>query len=156
MTRPPHPFWLLVLVPQTQDQEPERRRGRRFRGDAGQIGGVEAVPFGLLVLLVGILLIAHTWAVVDAKFRTTTEAREATRAFVEAPGPAAAGVVDGRVVGRFDRCAVVRFEARATVPAFGLPWRSDRPEITVRSTHDEVVDPYRDGLGGTADCRGAR
>ncbi len=59
----------------------------RLRGDAGQVAGIEAVPFGLLVLTVGVLLVAHTWAVVDAKFVTTAAAREAARAYVEAPLP---------------------------------------------------------------------
>jgi hypothetical protein len=144
----------------------------RLRGDAGQVGGVEAVPFGLLVLLVGILLVAHTWAVVDAKVVTTTAAREATRAYVEAPD-GAQGLADARRVaeeaaaaaGRhldepvrrrsgdtFTRCMAARFDAQLTVPAFGLPWRGDRPEVTVRSAHEELVDPYRDGLAGAADC----
>jgi hypothetical protein len=141
--------------------------------DAGQVGGVEAVPFGLLVLVVGILLIAHTWAVVDAKFVTTAAAREATRAFVEAPSTAQArsdaeraaaevaeasgrpldGLVRRRVGTGFTRCQPARFEASRTVPAFGLPWRGDRPAVTVRSAHQEVVDPYRDGVPGTAACR---
>jgi hypothetical protein len=143
----------------------------RLRGEAGQVGGVEAVPFGLLVLLVGILLAAHTWAVVDAKFLTGAAAREATRAFVEAPdatrgrrdaqlAAAAATSPSGRVLrdlvlvsgGDLRRCAPVRFEARLDVPAFGLPWRADRPLVVVRSAHEELVDPYRDGLGGAADC----
>ena len=69
---------------------------KRLRGDAGQVGGIEAVPFGLLVLLVGILVLAHTWAVVDAKFVTAGTAREATRAFVEAADEVEAdAAVDG-------------------------------------------------------------
>jgi hypothetical protein len=134
-----------------------------LRGEAGQIGGVEAVPFGLLVLVVGILVVAHTWAVVDAKFVTGAAAREATRAYVEAPTAAegladarrAAGAVDGlvrRSGGDLRRCAPARFEAELEVPAFGVPWRADRPQVTVRSAHEELVDPYRDGLGGAADC----
>jgi hypothetical protein len=136
----------------------------RLRGDAGQIGGVEAVPFGLLVLVVGILVVAHTWAVVDAKFVTGAAAREATRAYVEAPDATqgltqarrAATGVDGltrRSGADFRRCAPVRFEATQDVPAFGVPWRGDRPQVTVRSAHEELVDPFRDGLGGAADCR---
>ena len=136
---------------------------RRLRGEGGQIGGVEAVPFGLLVLVVGILVVAHTWAVVDAKFVTGAAAREATRAYVEAPSAtqgladarrAAAGVdaLVRRSGGDLRRCAPTRFEAEVDVPAFGVPWRSDRPQVTVRSAHEELVDPYRDGLGGAADC----
>ena len=56
---------------------------RRCRGDAGQVGGIEALPFGLLVFVVGALLIANAWAVVDAKFATDAAARQAVRTFVE-------------------------------------------------------------------------
>lgn len=133
----------------------------RLRGDAGQIGGIEAVPFGLLILLVGVLLVAHTWAVVDAKFLTAAAAREATRTWVEGDDgarDAADRAVDGRALGltrrgELRRCAPTRYQATMDVPAVGLPWRDDRPEVTVRSVHEEVVDPYRDGLPGLADCR---
>ena len=47
-------------------------------------GGVEALPFGLLVLVVGSTLIANAWAVVDAKLAVDAAARQATRTFVEA------------------------------------------------------------------------
>lgn len=145
---------------------------RRFRGDAGQVAGVEAVPFGLLVLTVGVLVVAHTWAVVDAKFLTTTAAREATRAYVEAPSAAegeaqaqrAARAVTrrsgrppvalrlSRTTTGFGRCVPTRFEAALEVPTVVLPWRPDRTGLPVRSGHDEVVDPYRDGLPGVAAC----
>ncbi len=141
----------------------------RLRGDAGQVAGIEAVPFGLLVLLVGCLVVAHTWAVVDAKFVTAGAAREAARAYVEADGAAPAvraaesavdEVEDGaghalrvRVLGPgFHRCRVARLEATTTVPSIGVPWRTDRPSTRVRSEHREIVDPYRDGLPGLAVC----
>ena len=144
----------------------------RLRGDSGQVGGIEAVPFGLLVLVVGVLVLAHTWAVVDAKFVTAASARAATRTYVEAPDRArgqldanrsaiAAAAAAGRSLdalehglagSTFGRCAPARFVARMSVPAFGLPWRPDRPHVTVRSSHQELVDPYRDGLPGLADC----
>lgn len=47
-------------------------------------GGVEALPFGLLVLVVGSTLIANAWAVVDAKLAVDAAARQATRTYVEA------------------------------------------------------------------------
>jgi hypothetical protein len=59
-------------------------------------GGVEALPFGLLVFVVGSLLVANAWAVVDAKFAVDAAARQATRTYVEAEvaaefdGPSAA------------------------------------------------------------------
>jgi len=145
---------------------------RRLRGDTGQVAGIEAVPFGLLVLSIGILVLAHTWAVVDAKFVTTAAAREATRAYVEAPSPAlarhraeqaAAAVVERsgrdpgtlrleRAASPFGRCAPTRHDAVLEVPAVAVPWRAHRPAVVVRAHHVEVVDPYRDGLPGLAAC----
>jgi putative hemolysin len=55
------------------------RRG----GDAGQVAGIEAIPFGILVFVVGTLLIANLWAVIDAKSAVDAAAREATRSYVE-------------------------------------------------------------------------
>ena len=58
----------------------------RLRGDSGAIGGIEVLPFGVLIFVVGSLLVANAWAVVDTKFMVTgTPAREAVRAYVEAP-----------------------------------------------------------------------
>jgi hypothetical protein len=56
------------------------------------VGGVEALPFGLLVFVVGTLLVANAWAVVDAKLAVDAAARQATRTYVEAdPGATADG-----------------------------------------------------------------
>ncbi|HEX5365982.1 MAG TPA: hemolysin family protein [Acidimicrobiales bacterium] len=63
------------------------RRGHRLAGDDGLAGGVEALPFGLLVFVVGTLLVANAWAVVDAKLAVDAAARQATRAYVEAEVP---------------------------------------------------------------------
>ena len=46
---------------------------------------MEVIPFGVLTFVVGALLIANAWAVVDAKMAVSAAAREATRAYVEAP-----------------------------------------------------------------------
>jgi hypothetical protein len=142
----------------------------RLRGDAGQVAGIEAVPFGLLVFASGALVVAQAWAVVDAKFLAGTAAREATRAYVEAPSAEAAdrealaagraavprrGDTDvdlRRVDAGYGRCREVTFEATWIVPAVVLPWRGPRAEVAVRARHTEVVDPYRDGLAGAASC----
>src|SRR3954453_7054427 len=60
-----------------------RPAGPRFTAEAGMVGGVEVLPFGLLVFVVGSLLIANAWAVVDAKLAVTDAAREAARSYVE-------------------------------------------------------------------------
>jgi hypothetical protein len=149
-----------------------RRRGR-LQGDRGQVGGIEALPFGLLVFVVGGLLLANAWAVVDAKLATDAAAREATRAFVEAPDLAAAlEAADaaarqsvnahGRDGDRaevapigpvgFARCERVTIEVAYDIPAITLPlvggWGSS--PFPVRSRHSEVVDPFRSGVPGEA------
>ena len=60
------------------------------RGERGQIGGIEVLPFGVLIFVAGSLLLANAWAVIDAKLAATAAAREATRAYVEAPDQATA------------------------------------------------------------------
>jgi hypothetical protein len=149
---------------------------RRCRGDRGQVGGIEAIPFGLLIFVVGTLLIANAWAVVDAKFATDAAARQAVRTFVEAedastalPRARAAGLAAIDAHGRdpdratiqpvgpapLERCARVTFEAIYEVPALTLPFIGGygQAPFRVRSTHSELVDPFRGGLDGSAeDC----
>lgn len=151
-------------------------RGRgvpRARGDSGQVGGIEALPFGLLVFVVGTLLIANAWAVVDAKFATDAAAREAVRTFVEstdagvaldhATAAAEAAITahgrdpDRATVGpvgslRLERCARVTIEVTYEVPALSLPFIGGfgAAPFEVRSRRSEVVDPFRSGLDGAA------
>jgi hypothetical protein len=153
----------------------DRCTAPRLQGDRGQVGGIEALPFGLLVFVLGSLLIANAWAVVDAKFATDAAAREAVRAFVEASADAVDPVTDARLVGlealaghgrdpgratvdpvgevALARCERATFEAVYVVPALSLPliggWGNG--PFTVRSTASELVDPFRAGLDGAAD-----
>ena len=130
--------------------------------------------FGLLTFVVGVLLAANAWAVVDAKMAMSAAAREATRAYVEAPegsDPMALAEAAAREAVRghgrdpdrlelqalesgFTRCQVVRFEARYQVPAVGLPFLGGRGAgFTAAARHAEVVDPYRDGVpAATSRC----
>jgi len=146
----------------------------RLAGDAGQVGGIEALPFGLLVFVVGGLLVANAWAVVDAKLATDAAAREAARAYVEAPDAVAAeraavaaarAAIDGhgrdgdraavRPIGtlRFARCERATFEVSYAIPALSLPFIGGLgpSPLTVRSQRSEVVDPFRDDVPGEAD-----
>jgi CBS domain containing-hemolysin-like protein len=66
-----------------QDGLPTSPGRTRRGGDAGQVAGIEAIPFGILIFVVGALLIANVWAVVDAKSAVDAAAREATRRYVE-------------------------------------------------------------------------
>jgi hypothetical protein len=102
------------------------------------VGGVEALPFGLLVFVVGTLLVANAWAVVDAKLAVDAAARQATRTYVEAD-PGAAG--DGR-----------HAERRATDAGLGAldAHGRDRRRATVGLRALEATD------GGTGFSRCAR
>lgn len=148
----------------------------RLRGDGGQVGGIEALPFGLLLFVVGTLLIANAWAVVDAKFATDAAARQAARTFVEGTDPTAArsaaeaaalAAIAGHgrdparaAVSAVDdpelvRCQRATFEVTYEVPALSLPLIGGygTAPFRVRSTHSELVDPFRSGLTGAAeDC----
>lgn len=135
--------------------------------EAGQVAGIEAVPFGVLVFVVAVLFIANAWAVVDAKMAVSSAAREATRAYVEAPpgsdplaqaegaaqeamrgagrDPARARVTP--VEGGFNRCRQVKFEVAYPVPAISLPWIGGFGRgFTATARHTEVVDPFRSGV----------
>jgi hypothetical protein len=149
---------------------------RRCQGDRGQVGGIEALPFGLLIFVLGSLLIANAWAVVDAKFATDAAARQAARTFVEGTDTEAA-LVAAEEAGRdavaghgrdpdraiiqavgspeLVRCERATFTAEYEVPALSLPLIGGygRAPFRVRSTHSELVDPFRSGLPGQAeDC----
>jgi hypothetical protein len=155
-----------------------RRIVRRFdwSDDAGQMGGIETIPFGLLIFVVGTLLVAQAWAVIDVKLAADAAAREGVRAFVEAPDePAAlershaaaaeaiAGhgrdqakvVVDPPVYGdaTFARCTSVTLTVHYPVPALTLPWIGGRGDgLVVSASHAEIIDPYRSGLAAGGGC----
>jgi hypothetical protein len=148
----------------------------RHRDEAGQVAGVEGLAFGVLVFVLGTLLIANAWGVVDAKMAATAAAREAARTYVEAPSEAAAAsgaeqaaldAIDAhgrrreratvaRVDGAaFARCQPVTIEVTYRVPMVAVPLLGEAGHgLTVTARHAEVVDPYRDRVPGRVACRG--
>jgi len=137
------------------------------RDERGQVGGVEAVVFGVLVLVLGMLGAATAWAVVDTKVAAASAAREAARAYVESDGSGGAwdeasgrgrdafaghGRDPARLEltrpgGAFSRCDPVTVTASATLDLPRIPGvRVVARRITVRASHTEVVDPFRAGL----------
>jgi hypothetical protein len=158
------------------------RNGSARGGDSGQVGGIEALPFGILLFVVGALLVANAWAVVDAKLAVDAAARQATRRYVEAatpadaePGAVEAGLAALEAHGRnpaaatvrltglegsggqagFSRCARATFTATYEVPALTIPWIGGFGDgIDVTSSHSELVDPYRSGVPGSAEACG--
>jgi hypothetical protein len=106
---------------------------RRRRDDGGQVGGVEILPFGVLIFVVGTLLVANVWAVVDAKLAVDAAAREATRQYVEAgvvrQGDESAAAVAARDAGLAALAEHGRDPSRAEV------WRRDLTAPTGEATY---------------------
>ncbi|MEM8708073.1 MAG: hypothetical protein AAGE98_16540 [Actinomycetota bacterium] len=147
----------------------------RLRGDRGQVGGIEVLPFGFFIFISLTLFLVNVWGVVDAKLAVTSASREAARAFVEAPD-AAQGFAQAQIradealaaYGRdgerasvgtpelpdgFTRCGRVTIEVTYDIPALSIPWIGGFGEVTtVRSTYTELIDPFRDGIPGAATC----
>jgi len=146
------------------------------RNEAGQVGGLEGLTFGVLVFVFGTLVVANAWGVVDAKMAATAAAREAARTYVEAASARDAGAdaedagydaiiahgrrreralverVDG---GAFARCERVTIQVTYRVPLIAVPLLGQAGDgLTVTARHAEVVDPYRSGLDGRAACHG--
>ena len=147
-----------------------RLLARARRDESGQMAGMEVLPFGLLTFVVGALLVANAWAVIDAKIAVSAAAREAPRAFVEAPvdsdphamadAAARSAIEDaGRdpdelvltpLEATFARCETVTFEASYQIPAIRLPWVGGFGDgFTASARHAEIVDPYSTGVPRT-------
>jgi hypothetical protein len=142
------------------------------RRESGIVGGLEVLPFGLLVFVGGWLLMANAWAVVDVKLAADSAAREAGRTYVETRGSgavaasdqAAAAALAGRgldprraLVRRTGdgarRCSVVTTEVTYRVPAITLPFAGHWADgFVVHGRHRDVVDPFGAGLEGDGDC----
>lgn len=143
------------------------------RGDDGFAGGFEGLLFGLLLFVVGTLLVAFAWGVVDTKSATGEAARQAVRTYVEAGNGSSAATQAtsaadialagyGRnparakvalVRGGFTRCGRVTISVSYPAPLLELPFLGSLGRgMSVRSQHSELVDPFRSGLGGVATC----
>lgn len=150
----------------------------RCRGDRGQAGGMEVLPFGLLIFVGGALLIINIWAVVDSKFAADAAARESARWVVEAAGQSTSAAAlragatqiatdtladHGRLgpvqvdVGppdaAFVRCERIHVTVALEVPAIRLPFLGGFGDaFDVRATRGELIDPTRSGVDGLATC----
>lgn len=131
--------------------------------------------FGVLIFVLGTLVIANAWGVVDAKLAASSAAREATRTFVESRQPtvdqaegeaerAAREVIVGygrsvarssvqRESGGLVRCERVTFLVTYVVPLVSVPLLGRYGTgFAVRARHSEIVDPFRSGLKSTGSC----
>lgn len=133
---------------------------------------MEAVVFGVLVFVLGTLVVANAWGVIDAKLAASSAASEAARAFVQAPAgtdPLAqaraaadqAMVDSGRstarmtllMAGGLTRCTRVTAVVRYRVPVVRVPLLGGfGAGFVATAEHAELVDPYRSGLPGQALC----
>lgn len=143
---------------------------RRWRDESGFVGGMEAMPFGFLVFVVGTLLLVNAWAVFDSHLAAGAASREAVRSFVEAEGSAADaqriageaavealeghGKDRGRMTLTWDgatlqRCQPVTATVTYDVPLIAVPWVGafGGGVLQTSARHTEIVDPYRGGLG---------
>jgi hypothetical protein len=144
--------------------------------ERGQVAGLEGLAFGMLLFVVGLLIVANAWGVIDAKMAAGAAAREAARTYVKAPAGTdalALGIQAGQdtlaslgrhdpaqrvelISGSFTRCAAATFRVRVPVPLIRLPWLgSHGTGFTAVATHTEIVDPYRSGLVGDPTLKGA-
>jgi hypothetical protein len=148
------------------------RPSRRLQGQEGEIGGVDGLIFGALIFVLGLLVVANAWGVIDAKLAADTAATEAVRAFVQtaqsgdpagqARGAAMAAMESsGRnpertsvtVSGSSLRCSRVVAEVRYRVPLVAVPLLGGFGSgLVVTATHAELVDPFRSGLAGVPSC----
>lgn len=143
------------------------------RDEHGAVGGVEVLPFGFLVFVALTLVIANLWSVVDADVAVRAAAREAGRAFVEAPDLSAARRTahetarevmagTGRDPSRvsiedddpdFARCAIVEVRVAYRVPTVSVPFIGGFGRgVRVESRHRERIDAFREGLDLGAHC----
>jgi hypothetical protein len=141
----------------------------KVTGEDGFVGGFEVLPFGLLVFVAGMLLVTNAWAVIDGTMAASAAAREATRAYVEAPSSdaavtsareAALATIEGHGRDRaraevrwevgpsWERCAINTIVVEYRVPTLTVPFLGSFGSgvITTSGRHTEVVDPYRSGL----------
>ena len=153
--------------------QPRRDPDHRAEGERGQVGGIEVLPFALLIFVVGILLVANAWAAIDAKMAASAAAREAARPYAELPagsdagdGWARAAQAGADAFAAYDlpadrlelrpvldpgptRCARVVVEANIRLPIIVVPWVGGFTDgLVIRARHSELVDPYRSGLEG--------
>jgi hypothetical protein len=154
------------------------RPGRRgWTGDDGFVGGIETLPFGLLVFVVGTLLVANAWAVIDAKLAAASAAHEAARVYVETvsggdSGPAARAASAAAVEaieghgrdpdrmlfvmtpgGATARCQAIEVTVGYRVPTLTLPLVGGFGQgFVVSATDSEIIDPFRDDVAGRNPC----
>lgn len=141
---------------------------RRSRDQGGQVAGVEAVPFGILVFVGLVLAVVNAWGVVNARSVADSAAREYLRVYTQAPSRAA-GLAQGGAAARrvlaghdlrgpvrieepaeFAPCAVTQVVVRIEVPAVRVPFLGGLGRTEVSARQRGRMDPYRVRSAGDA------
>ncbi len=146
------------------------RLARRIAAQDGLSAGAEVLVFGTMIFFVGFLLVINTWNIIDADMAVTAAAREAARTYVESDSSAAAAAEANQAAadaltslgrdqphtvsidGGLTRCERVTATVVMAVDPVRMPGGFFDDIVQVRSSHTELVDPYRSGLPGTAVC----
>jgi len=164
------------LTSAASNSRPRSRWRVTWADDRGQVGGIEVLPFGILIFVIGALLVSNAWAIIDVKMALNAATREGVRAAAEARDAGDARnasqsaaheaiTAHGRSSGSLDvddpdyhggsfrRCNLVTVTARYPVPVISLPLIGTHGRaFTVSSSHTEIVDPFRSGLEGENSC----
>lgn len=150
-------------------------RAPRLGFDERGQGGVEGLVFGTAIFVLGTLVVANAWGVIDAKAAAAAAAREATRTFVESSAASTAlaleeaqAAAEDTIAGYgrnpllmelvpesalLERCARVTMRVDYPVPLITIPaiGRFGRSFVAT-GRHSEVVDPFRGGLSDRGSC----
>lgn len=163
-----------------------RRIVRRIRtrvdwtSDSGQMGGVEMLPFGLLIFVGGSLLVLNLWSVITTKMALNAAAREAAHAVAESTGAGGQIQIDDEADdaargamrtffnrepagfaapsidyhgGQWQRCQRFTVTISFDAPIANVPFLGAMgPTKTVTASHASRVDPYRDSAQVIGSC----
>ena len=142
------------------------RLTERLRDERGAVGGMEMLPLGFLVFVVGTIMVLNAWTVVDSWMAVSTAAREGARVYVESDPATAWPDAEARIlevmddygrgdralaptppaIGEYERCVVVTITAGYELAFINLPFVGGFGSLdTIEARHSERIDPYRAG-----------
>ena len=130
--------------------------------ERGQVGGVESIPFGVLVFIVGTLIAVNGWAWLSTHRAADSIAREYLRTYTEqhsetearaAASDVAGIIIESRSISpdrvtinaptTHEPCELAEVTVAIAIPAMRLPFITNLGARTVAVTHVERMDPYR-------------
>jgi len=138
---------------------------RRLREQRGATAGMEVIPFGFLIFVLGAVMMINSWTVIDSWMAVSAAAREGARTYVESD-PVTAWPDAQRAVqnvmddyGRgtralpatrssddYRRCEVVTITASYEIALINAPFIGSFGSFTtIDSSHTERIDPFRSG-----------